>query len=303
MTWQILQYALLFFLYAFLGWSCEVAYAAIKLGKFVNRGFLNGPVCPIYGFGVLGVVLALRPVQENLWLLYIGSFLLTSLIEFITGFALEKIFHARWWDYSDTPLNIMGYVCLPFSLVWGAACLVVVRWVHPMFAHAAAALPNPLCAALAAVFGVTFLVDLCATVSTVHKLTERLRRLNELGIELHSISDEIGKQISGTTLATKKVVREGEEAVKGRKAALQHQFAQREAQISDWLEQQRAQQNERVDAVRARFEGIRARFNKVLEEKGFGHRRLLDAFPNLRSEHYQDAVDSLRAYYQRRRGK
>ncbi|MBR1821431.1 MAG: hypothetical protein IJ769_07410 [Clostridia bacterium] len=303
MFWQLLDYILLFFIYACLGWGCEVAYAAVKQGEFVNRGFLNGPICPIYGFGVIGVVLALAPARENLWLLYLGSFALTTLIEFVTGFALEKLFHARWWDYSNAPLNIMGYVCLPFSLVWGAACLVIVRWVHPLFERAVAWLPNAACAALDGLFLAVFLLDVCATVSAVRKLSERLRRLTEIGGELHAVSDEIGKQISGTTLAARKAVLDGEETLEGRREALQQQFVQRETQIADWLDQQRAQKNERAEAIRVRFEGIRERFNRVLEEKGFGHRRLLNAFPNLRSERYQEAVESLRAFYRRKRGK
>lgn len=91
-----LRLALLFFIYAFLGWCTEVAFAACKEGRFVNRGFLNGPVCPIYGFGVVGVALALRPVMDSLPLLFLGSVVITSLIEFVTGFVLEKVFHAKW---------------------------------------------------------------------------------------------------------------------------------------------------------------------------------------------------------------
>ena len=97
MDYRLHELVLLFFIYAALGWACEVAFAAGKEGKFINRGFLNGPVCPIYGFGVLGVVLTLAPVKDNVMLLYVGSFLLTSAIEFLTGFVLEKLFHARWW--------------------------------------------------------------------------------------------------------------------------------------------------------------------------------------------------------------
>ena len=79
---------------------------------------------------MIGVVLALAPVSENPILLYLGSVVLTTLIECLTGFALEKLFHARWWDYSNMSLNIMGYVCLLFSVVWGLACMAIVRWIH-----------------------------------------------------------------------------------------------------------------------------------------------------------------------------
>ena len=100
------------------GWCTEVSYAALDRGIFVNRGFLNGPYCPIYGCGVVIVVAVLTPLKDNLLILFIGSFLLTSILEYITGYLLEKVFHNQWWDYSDKPFNIHGYVCLKFSIYW-----------------------------------------------------------------------------------------------------------------------------------------------------------------------------------------
>ena len=107
---------LYFFVYGFLGWCTEVIFAAFKQHRFVNRGFLNGPYCPIYGCGVVIVVAVLTPLKENLFFLFVGSFLLTSILEYITGFVLEKVFHNKWWDYSNLPFNIKGYVCLKFSI-------------------------------------------------------------------------------------------------------------------------------------------------------------------------------------------
>lgn len=114
----------IFFIYAFLGWCTEVSYAALKTGRFVNRGFLNGPVCPVYGFGVVIVLWVLEPLRGNLLLLFLGSVALTSLLEWLTGFVLERLFHQRWWDYSQEPFNLGGYICLRFSIAWGwPACL------------------------------------------------------------------------------------------------------------------------------------------------------------------------------------
>lgn len=298
---NIQQMILLFFVYAFLGWGCEVAFAACKEGRFVNRGFLNGPVCPIYGFGVVGVVLALRPVEDNLALLYVGSVLLTSLIEFVTGWALEKLFHARWWDYSNMPLNIMGYVCVLFSMVWGVACMAIVKWVHPVFEHAAALLPGWLCIGLDGVFGAVFVFDLCATVSAVRKLSDRLVKLTEAAGELHAISDEIGQHIFDTTVTAREKVMEGSEAAREKGAAAISQLEARQNAVERWLNGQREAANARTEALRERFEGVRERLYHALHDRGFGHRRLLSAFPNLRSHRHQDAVDALRAFYERLR--
>ena len=174
---------LLFFIYAFLGWCTEVAFAACKNGRFVNRGFLNGPVCPIYGFGMVGVAVLLESLKDNLLLLYLGSAVITTVIEYITGLLLERIFHAKWWDYSNMPLNIGGYVCLLFSLIWGAMCVAIVKFVHPVIAGMVEHLPNWMTIVLDGVFVAAIAVDLAATLATIRKLASRLTKLEYMAGE------------------------------------------------------------------------------------------------------------------------
>ncbi len=193
----------IFFIYAFLGYGAEVAYAAVKTGKFVNRGFLNGPICPIYGIGVLAIVLALHPLEHHLLLLFVGAVVLTSTLEFFTGWLLEKIFHARWWDYSSNHFNLKGYICLEFSLIWGFAATAIVRLVHPLIMAGVDRLPLIVVIVLEAIFGVVLIVDLVATLATVFHFRARLRLLCTLADEIHEISDRIGDTISDGVLAVK----------------------------------------------------------------------------------------------------
>ncbi len=125
--------ALCFFLiYSFIGWVTEVVYHAVTLGKIMNRGFLNGPVCPVYGFGMTAVLFVFSLVSvDNPFIVFLIGVILTTLIELIAGWALYTFFHARWWDYSSMPLNLNGYICPAFSIIWGLAVLAVVRIAHP----------------------------------------------------------------------------------------------------------------------------------------------------------------------------
>ena len=166
-------------IYSCLGWCCEVAFAALKTGKFVNRGFLNGPVCPIYGFGVLSVVLVLEPVKDNLLLLFFGSMVFTSLLEFIAGFAMERIFHDKWWDYSNNPFNIKGYICLEFSIIWGIACVLVVDVIHPIIMKLVNALPHMLSFWLMAALYVLLVTDAVLTLVELLKLPKRFKAMEE----------------------------------------------------------------------------------------------------------------------------
>lgn len=292
---------LLFFIYAFLGWCMEVAFAACKSGRFVNRGFLNGPVCPIYGFGMVGVAVLLSPLKDNLLWMYLGSAVITTVIEYITGWMLERIFHAKWWDYSDMPLNIGGYVCLLFSLIWGALCVVIVRYVHPAIAGLVEHLPNWLTIALDGLFVSAIAVDLAATLATIRKLASRLSTLERMAGEIHSMSDNIGKRISDGTLAAKSRVEAGEARLKEETAKLE---SARDA-LSDRMASGRERVTEKIEqsaeASRQRLNELKAKFDAALEENTAGQRRLMNAFPNLKSRRNPEALQALRERIERMR--
>ena len=161
---------LYFFVYGFLGWCTEVIFAAFKQHRFVNRGFLNGPICPIYGVGVTLVVACLEAFQSNLLLLYLSSVILVTVLEGVTGWAMDKLFHNKWWDYSKLPLNIGGYVCLPFSAFWGAGAVVIVRWINPLVVRLVQLIPVPIGRVILLGCVILLGLDLLATAGTMVRM-------------------------------------------------------------------------------------------------------------------------------------
>lgn len=202
------KYLYYFFIYSFLGWCLEVCYAALNTGTFVNRGFLNGPYCPIYGVGVVIVILLVFPLRKNMLLLYVASVVLTSVLELVTGFALEKIFHYRWWNYSDVPFNIDGYVCLKFSLMWGIACIIVVDVIHPLVDDFVRWIPHFIGKILLGIMIVMMAIDLVATVETVLKLNSRLEKIDKIAVDIHDSSNDIGSKLTTDFLATDKKLKD-----------------------------------------------------------------------------------------------
>ena len=279
-----------FFLYAFLGWCCEVCFAAVKNGGFVNRGFLNGPWCPIYGFGVCIVVLCLDPLHENLLLLFAGSVVLTSLLELVTGFLLEKLFHQKWWDYSGMPLNIGGYICLLFSLVWGAACVFIVDVFHPFVAKMVAAIPRPAGAAVLCILVCALVVDLAATVSAVLKLNQKLRRLDELASRIKAASDGLGETLSDSTLALAEKHAEARGRLDEAKAQLADLRAERDADMQQRLKAREKALQRRQAALRE----LKAANDELLATYHFGQKRLLKAFPNMISTRHREALEQMK---------
>ena len=293
----------LFFIYAFLGWCTEVIYAALKSGRFVNRGFLNGPVCPVYGCGAVIVLWVLEPLRGNLLLLFLGSVALTSLLEWLTGFVLERLFHQRWWDYSQEPFNLNGYICLRFSIAWGLACLFVVKLVHPSVLWCIRTIPHPVGVGLLILFSVTMAVDLAATVRTIARINRQLSQLDELAAGIKEMSTSWEKlwptgcwtpwrsgTVCGRTsrrnwmiygrcwLPTERSSRMAWRRCGTPWPRLPSRF-QLQMDQAEWLEQ-------RERELRA----LRARLDEVRQSRIFGQRRLLRAFPGMRSTAHQPAL-------------
>ena len=194
-----LYHILAFFLiYSCLGWCVEVVYAAATTGQLVNRGFLNGPVCPIYGFGMILVLFFLTPLEDNLLLLYLGGVILPSALELVGGWALYKLYRTRWRDYTDKPFNIGGYVCLEFSLMWGVGAMVMVKVIHPTLAALVNIIPPLVGFVLMCLLYAVYAADVVATAIAASDLARELDALEKVADSMHAVSDAM-TEILGTT--------------------------------------------------------------------------------------------------------
>lgn len=197
---------LLFFTASFLGWIYECIYCTVKTTRWQNRGFLFGPVCPIYGFGVLGAFLLFSAgsgMKGSLpaWPAVFGVCALGSaILEYLTSFLLEKLFHARWWDYSKAPLNINGRICLPATCGFGAAGVLLVKFAFPfmdrcMQPFIRGAVSGPVEDLFSLLLMGLLGIDLGLTISSVTSLNETLERIgNEFDEMMESRYAPIGKR-------------------------------------------------------------------------------------------------------------
>ena len=257
------EYVFYFVIYAFLGWCTEVASKAVTVGQFVNRGFLNGPVCPIYGFGMVFVIWALTPVTDNAFLLFVGGFVITTLLEWVTGFVLEKLFHAKWWDYSSEPFNIGGYVCLKFSILWALACMLIMNVVHPMIAAVVALVPRLVGKIVLAVSLLFLGIDTAITVNTVMKLNKQLEKLTELGAAMRSVADEIGENIfEGVS-----DINERSERVKALIEEQKERAEEIKETVRERIEKQQEEAERRFEELREVKEETRAEIKARIEKR------------------------------------
>lgn len=178
---DICSYVALFGLFSVLGWVYECTYCAIRNRKWENRGFLLGPVCPIYGFGASAVLIAANLLPKGSadapwWQVFIACTAGSAVLEYGTSYVLEKCFHARWWDYSSIPLNLNGRICLPFALCFGAAGTLLYYYVMPFLSDAAPAVPLLTWEALALITASLMSADLALTLSTMTDVTKRIEQ-------------------------------------------------------------------------------------------------------------------------------
>ena len=128
---KIIEYITYFFIYSFLGWLIETIYALFVHGYFVKRGFLFEPICPIYGFGAVLLLIATKKLYKKPFLKFLIAAIAFTLFEYIVSFLLEMLFGLRWWDYSNDFLNIQGRVSLLYSIFWGVIGLILLEKLHP----------------------------------------------------------------------------------------------------------------------------------------------------------------------------
>lgn len=320
---QIYFLILYFFTYGFLGWCTEIAYATVKEQRFVNRGFLNGPICPIYGVGVSVVVHFLMPFKDNLVLLYVLSTILVTVLEGLTGYILDKLFHHKWWDYTNQPLNIGGYVCLIFSLVWGVACVAIVKVIHPVIHKGLACIPYTAGLVGIILLEIALLVDLYVTAAGILKLNHQLEAMEKIAKELRELSDKLGETIHENVLETMEVTEEGKRKLDESRQKIEEvteegkrRLEESRQKIEEMTEESKRRFEEATEGPRQRFEDaalesrrkleehreeLRRKYEELAEQRSGVARRLMQAFPKMESRQHKDILDELKEVLKNRR--
>ena len=333
--YQILAY---FLVYSCIGWCLEVVYAAVSTGQLVNRGFLNGPVCPIYGFGMIIVLFLLTPLQHSLLLLYIGGVILPSTLELAGGWALYKLYHTRWWDYSDYPFNIGGYICLEFSLLWGVGTLIVMKMVHPVIAGLIEMIPPLVGLILMILLYAVYAADTIATAFAASDLARDLDALEKVADSMHAVSDAMTELLGTNAMAMDQKMDESRLQFKlaaaeardnAAKLNAREAAAAMRAKADEAMEAaKRASQDAKLNAseaanavklaakgraertaelfrleqlaeeLQARSEELRSRTQRATPH--FGKRRMLRAFPKLKHGAQNRSLDTLREQLKRK---
>ena len=280
------QICLYFLIYSFGGWVVEVIFHAVALGKVINRGFLNGPVCPVYGFGVLSVFALLNTIQGNGHQMSDGMIFVFGIVlaTAVAGWLLDVCFHARWWDYSDKPFNFHGYICLEFSLIWGLAIVMVVKVFQKYVEAHASHTPATWEWIVIAVLYAVYLTDFIVTVAVIQGLNKKLTRLDKVRSDLRIVSDKLSDTLATTTIGTAQKVGEGK--VQATLAA---------AELRDATA---AQREKSIEMLRIKRAELQAQFDElsssITNHTVVGQGRIIKAFPKMQHRDYSELIQDLK---------
>ena len=216
-SYNVYQLLWIFFVYSFIGWCGEAAMAAVHRHKFVNRGFVSGPICPVYGAGAAAVAFFLPELKDQLFFLFLGGMIVTTFVEYLTGRILELIFHRKWWDYSDQRFNLDGYVCLKNSVVWGICSVLMICFFDPLLCRLLVLIPRLAGDILLWILGVLLVIDAVGSGVAVLGLKKKQSRITQITEELHKTSKVLENAL--TTRIQKRMVKafpniEGTEGVR-----------------------------------------------------------------------------------------
>ncbi len=188
--------AWLFFIYSFAGWVLETTQAAVVHKKFMNRGFINLPLCPIYGTVAVSFALFLQELTHTWFFLFLGGMILSAFVELISGKLLEAIFHRKWWDYSNQKFQFEGYICLKYSILWGLFGVLCMKLLNPLVLRLGALFPPLVGEIVVWVLIALFAVDFISSAAAVAQMKVRLGRIDEIGDGLGVLTDRLGNALT-----------------------------------------------------------------------------------------------------------
>lgn len=271
-----------FIVYSFMGWVYESIFCTIKNRQWENRGFLHGPIVPIYGVGALlaSIVFSSLPVeslqQASTLTIFLICFFGSIVLEYFTSWALEKLFHAYWWDYSNVPLNIHGRVCLFASIGFGVAGILVVRVLFPFVSHITSGISPFWMEFLSLFFMLLFGMDMALTISALTNFTKNFNRIeNEINEQIAAAYDKLDSSVSGAI-----------ESVKEKSSAFQESAAAKKELAGEKVSATKELAEEKVAALREQL--TRERLEALFASSSYAQKRTMLGVQGFRKDKDKD---------------
>ena len=315
-SYHLTQWVLFFFIYSFIGWVWGCCFVSVRKRRWVNRGFMYGPMLPIYGFGALAVLISTIRVRDSIPLIFLFGMVGATLLEYVTGAVMERLFNVKYWDYSNQKFNLNGYICLTSSLGWGLFSVLLVKFVHVPIEGAVLKIPTIIAEGIAFVLTVAAAVDVTQSFNDAMDLKRILAQLEESKKQIRKIQEKLKvaseefvedyRQRAGEFVEDyRRRVEEHVEDYRGRaeemaedykKLAEEHMDSYRqraEEMVEGYKEEIKVQKKKRREQINSRKEEYLARVHARREERQRLLARLSERAELLMKEEFTSKVDEL----------
>lgn len=302
-NYTITQWLFFFYFYCFFGWIFESTYVSIKSRRFVNRGFMRGPFLPIYGSGAIMMLVVSMPFQDNLILTYLAGCVGATILELVTGIAMESLFKVRYWDYSNQKFNYKGHICLSSTIAWGFLTILMTEFLHKGVEKLILAVPYGIVTALTAVVSVYIIIDFTLSFKAALDLRDLLIGLDKAKAEMERIqkrldvivavaNDEIEQRRQENSMRMDELM----EHIEGRFRAAKERMR---LEPSTFMEEVR----EEISELRSRYTIEKEHRMQFRRLKDFYQRNMIKGNPGMYSKHFGEALEELKKAAEERKNK
>lgn len=315
MPYTIVQWICFFFIYGFLGWCYESAYVSIKHKQWVNRGFVRGPLLPLYGSGAILLLFVTIPFRENLLLMFVSGAIGATILEYVTGVAMEALFKVRYWDYSKRKFNFQGHICLAATTLWGVFAIVIVKVVHRPIENLVMVLPETIVEIFVMVVTVVFAADFALSFKAAIDIRDVLIKLEEVQREMERMQKRMDVILAFAEDSREQVVMNTYERLDELTESLEERFARvkelrekLDAKIEEEIRERSEEWKERKeewksksDAYKEELEELRINFRvnmekrfQLLHRKDFFRRDMIRSNPSMVSKQFKEALEDVK---------
>lgn len=312
-SYSVTQWILFFFVYAFVGWIWECAYVSVKEAwkkkewKFINRGFLHGPLIPIYGFAAISILIVTIPLRESTAAVFLLGALTATLFELVTGTAMEKLFKVKYWDYSDMPLNYKGHICFFVSLFWGFFSVLLVQIIHVPVECVLLRLMPAVCEAVASVLLMLFTYDTSVSVREAMDLRVILESLSENNEMIRRMERRFDALVAFTPIPDMDELRSLKQSAKERiTCRVERLHKMNEEHINKIKEYISLPEFDELPDRKELLEKLEYHRRRVMENSNKQFMSALNQLkrnPSVKSEHYQSIIEQLNDWTRENRKK
>ena len=326
MPYTIVQWICFFFIYGFLGWCYESAYVSFKHKRWVNRGFVRGPLLPLYGSGAILLLFVTIPFRESLFLMFVSGAIGATILEYVTGVAMEALFKVRYWDYSKRKFNFQGHICLAATTLWGVFAIVIVKVVHRPIENLVMSLPETMVEIFVMVVTVVFAADFALSFKAAMDIRDVLIKLEEVQREMERMQKRLDVILAFAEDSREQAVMNTYERLDELTDSLEERFARvkelrekLDARIEEeWKEftedikersedrkikseERRVERKEKTEAYKEELEELIINFRvatekrfQLLHRKDFFRRDMIRSNPSMVSKQFKEALEDVK---------